>query len=145
MFTVSLLLSRTWSDFFAILYINLKKKPWPEFSWWSGKLHCVYVTAIYVSKKNATKVAIFFYCLEQRNSRYSLASISVKFHPDKTLQPPRLQGGQWDRRTDGAESAKSIPQLPRLIPIGETRSNRLSSVIDPDGEIVELFFYWTEL
>lgn len=49
------------------------------------------------------------------------ASISVKFHPDKTLQPPRLQRDQWHRRARGAESAKSIPRLPQLIPIGETR------------------------
>lgn len=49
------------------------------------------------------------------------ASISVKFHPDKMLQPPRLQRDQWDPRSWGAESAKSIPRLPQLIPIGETR------------------------
>lgn len=96
-----------------------------------------------IQKERATEVAVFSFFFAWRNvvPATRRASISVKFHPDKMLQPPRSRRDQWDPRSDGAESAKSIPRLPRLIPIGEARSNRLSSVIDPDGGIVELFFY----
>lgn len=105
-------------------YISIKKKStWPEFSRCSGKLHCVlYVTTIYIWQKECDRSRIFFLFFVWRNVVIAPllgASMSVKFHPDKMLQPPRLQRDQWDRRSWGAESAKSIPRLPRLIPIGE--------------------------
>lgn len=55
------------------------------------------------------------------------------------LQPLWPWQDQWECQLGGAESIEFIPRLLQRKSIGGDRSNRLSSVIDPSGRIVESF------
>ena len=63
---------------FFVTYISITKTTWPEFSRYSGKLHCMYVTAKYILSKRTRQKSLSFFYFIWRKFPLLGASISSK-------------------------------------------------------------------